>query len=660
VDKNRRGAGFLIFADKSLEDLYLPPQEAEFLFPGDRVEVRLARSGALLGLRVLEHRFRELIGRFRSNPQRNLPNSGWVVYQSKKLREEIFSPEGGIKAKEGDWVFAKLEFHQAGAYSVTAEILEAYGPELPPSADIKMVSGEFNLLEEHHPQAIKEAKSFTLEVPGKDLDERMDLRDVPFITIDGETARDFDDAVYVEQNPQGYNLWVAIADVSHYVKDGTTLNKDAFERATSVYFPERAFHMLPRELSENLCSLRPNEPRLALVAKMKFSKAGSLRATEVFEAVIESKRRATYTEIQLEYEDNKNNKDWIYAPHFELFKVLRKKRIQRGSVDFDLPEPYVLVDETGDPLSITIAGRKDAHRLIEEFMIAANESVTEWMMERHWPFVYRVHEEPSEQALQRFQDLAETVGVKISIKDAADDPSVLSKVLEKIAENPAAFLLNMTLLRSMKQAVYTSVHGIHYGLASEGYTHFTSPIRRYPDLIVHRMIRRAIRAGGGKFELNDEERSHIEKELDEICEHCNYRERLAAEAERESIRFKQVRLMRKHLGQEFPAKVVGMNDKGIFVQISDPYVEGLVSRDAMIDDYYVYNEDKMVFFGQKKRRTFKIGTAVTVIAVRANLDERKIDFVLKEHFKNLDETSAQPTHKTIGKKIGKKIHKRKR
>ncbi|NDD93028.1 VacB/RNase II family 3'-5' exoribonuclease, partial [bacterium] len=418
----------------------------------------------------------------------------------------------------------------SGPFHVTGSVLDVYGEELPASADVGMIAAEYGLIEEHSKEAESEARSFRLEVPGKDLDGREDLRQVPFITIDGETARDFDDAVYVERRKSGYRLWVAIADVSHYVTPGTALDKEALSRGTSVYFPERAFHMLPHALSTHLCSLRPHEPRLAMVCWIDYDRSGRPHDVDVMEAVIESKRRATYTEIAQEFTEHGQDKDWQYRPHFELYQLIRKSRVDRGSIDFDLPEADVLVDAQGEPQEIVNRSRNDAHRLIEEFMIAANEAVTRWMMERQWPFVYRIHDEPSLASLQKFEALAATVGIQVNLSSGEVSPKKLAEVVRRVEGHAAQDLINMALLRSLKQAIYSSTHGIHYGLASEAYTHFTSPIRRYPDLVVHRLIRWALDVQKGALKsLKKQERDDLEEELGEVSEHCSYRERVAAE-----------------------------------------------------------------------------------------------------------------------------------
>lgn len=628
----------MIFEDKRYrgKDAFIPPREAEQYFHGDRVEVTLSPSGEVTDIQVLGHRFRDLVGRY--SPHRG-NKGGWVIYERKRAREEVFAPKGASQANPGDWVRAKLHFHENGMLPVTAEIVEVYGEILPPSADLGMVAAEYNLVEEHSGAAIREAENYRLRIPGPDLEGRADLREVPFITIDGETARDFDDAIFVEREKAGYLLWVAIADVSHYVKPGTVLDDEGRSRGTSVYFPEKAFHMLPRALSENLCSLRPNEPRLAMVAKMEYDRNGRRTHTEIMEGVIQSHRRATYNEIQKEWEENKKNKNWEFEAHFSLFQKIRKARADRGSIDFDLPEAELKVSPEGEVISLLQRARLEAHRLIEEFMIAANEAVTEWMMERERPFVYRIHDEPSGEALERFKGLAESVGVRVSLENGAS-PKVMADLVRRLEGHPAQALLNTALLRSLKQAIYSSTHGIHYGLASSGYTHFTSPIRRYPDLVVHRLLRETLRAERqGKLSLRPNDREKMEQELAEICEHCSYRERLAADAERESIKLKQVRAMVPKVGEEFDAKIVGMIESGFFAEISDPFVEGFVSRDSMVDDFYQFNEDRMIFLGRRKRRIFKVGDRIKIRVLKADIDKRQIDFGLLEGPKR-DETEA--------------------
>jgi ribonuclease R len=634
VDKNHKGFAFLGFEDRRREDAFLNPRQAENLFHGDRVEAVLDDQGRVIDVRVLEHRFRELVGRFIRRPGQEDRPHGWVIYERKKAREEVFIPKPPAEAKIGDWVRARLDFSGKSGIGVSGEITAVLGATLPASADIAMVAAEYNLTEAHTEKAEREARALTLDLSEVESGLRTDLRHIPFITIDGETARDFDDAVYVERAGSGYVLWVAIADVSSYVVPGTALDDEALSRGTSVYFPERAFHMLPRALSENLCSLRPNEPRLAFVAKIAMDSKGRRGRVELIEGVIESRRRATYTEIQKEFEaagGRTGSPTWEYRAAFELYEHLKQRRLGRGSIDFDLPEASVRVDAEGNPVAIVRHPRQDAHRLIEEFMIAANEAVTAWALERRWPFIYRVHEEPAETSLLRFQTLAKHLGLHIRLDSDLPLPRILGDLIRKLDGHPAQTLLNTALLRSLKQAIYTSTHSGHFGLASEGYTHFTSPIRRYPDLVVHRLLRQALRIENGKLKkLHPSERDSLEKKLEEVAEHCSYRERIAAEADRDAVKLKQVRFAHAHLGHEVEGQVNGMIDSGLFVQLAEPFLEGMLPLEAIPGDFYRFDEEKMRVLGQRTRRLIQIGDKVKVRIARADIDTRQIDLALVE------------------------------
>jgi ribonuclease R len=635
IDKNKKGSAFLVFDRADLEDLFIPRYYTDQLFHGDRVEVYVSEEGEIEDLKVLEHRFKEIFGRVNLNDghefgpgfkkSKSKARTGTLIYERKKAKEEVYLPTVPIEVKDGDWVKAEMVFGENGA--ISAKVLERIGPELPASFDIQMVAGEFNLKEHHSFDAVKQAESYSLQIPGKDEVGRTDLRHIPFFTIDGERARDFDDAVYVEKlEHHGYRLWVAIADVSHYVKEGTPLDSEAYARATSVYFPERAFHMLPRALSEELCSLKPNVPRLSLACSIDYTRDGEKGEVRLYDAIIESRRRATYTEIEAEKTEER------HRDMFDLYRILKKARHERGSIDFDFPESEILLDEkTGEPHDIVVRERNDAHRLIEEFMIAANESVTEWMLERKLPFVYRIHEEPSMEAIEKFRKLAKNMGVGIAAKGGIPRPKVLAEFVRTLRDHPAEPVLATALLRSMRQAIYSASHGEHYGLASEGYTHFTSPIRRYPDLIVHRLLRAALqREQAGERHPHPKEQEEQQERLNEMADHCSYRERVASDAERESIRFKQIRMMLKNIGNEFEGKVNGLTEKGMFIQLWHPYCEGMVTTDSMKDDWYQFNEERMLLYGRKKRRTFTIGMKVKIRVVSVDLDARRVEFHLLE------------------------------
>jgi len=624
VDKNRKGFAFLVFEKPGVKDIFVPPREANGLFQGDRVEVCLSPDNEVIELKVLSRRFSEVVGRyFTESGHSRGPRGGRLAIERRKMSEEIFVPAGCREARDGDWVRARIIHHERGYHHATAEIVQVFGNILPASSDIGSIAAEYGLIEHHSKEAVREAVDARM---GGESDfrahGRRDLRHMPFITIDGETARDFDDAVFVERSGPGFILWVAIADVSFFVRPGTALDRDARARGTSVYFPERAFHMLPGELSENLCSLKPGVPRHAFTAKISLDSSGRRTGLELMESVIQSRRRATYNEIAAEHDLHGKNPDWEFAPHFELYARLRRRRMERGSIDFDMPEAEAIVDHLGEPVSISKRERLDSHKLIEEFMICANEGVTEWICARGWPFVYRVHAEPDAAKIAEFARMAARTGTRIETKTGLS--KALSVFLRKIADHPAASLFNMLLLRSLKQAVYATSNIGHFGLASRAYTHFTSPIRRYPDLVVHRLLKAALKHGGtqGKQSAGDH------RDLDSIAAHCSYRERLADEASREAMRLKQSRLVARMLGEEFEAIISGMTENGFFVQIQEPFVEGFVSLESMEDDQYRLDSERMVFSGRRRKRVFAMGQKIHVRAVRADIETRQIDFAL--------------------------------
>lgn len=636
IQKSSKGFAFLAFSGGELEDLFLPPRTASQYFHGDRVEIQFDEEGNVHQFKTLSHQAEAVFGRFSWNKgerdRRSKGKGGWVTYEKKNMQEKIAIPHPPKKIQEGDWVHIELQFNPER--EVQGKILEVFGEDLSPSLDTDRIATEFGLVEEQPQNAVKEAESFQTAVTPDNVQSRKDLRDIPFVTIDGADARDFDDAVSVEKTSSGYTLWVAIADVSHFVKEESALDESAYERGTSVYFPDRAFHMLPSSLAENLCSLRPDEERLALTARIQFDSEGNpTSGTEMMDAVIRSHRRATYEEIEEEKEKNESRPEWDFFHHFKLFRLLKKKREQRGSIDFDFPEARIELDENQSPIEIGTRERLDAHRLIEEFMIAANEAATRWVVQHRWPFIFRTHEGPDSYSFEQFRKLAQSVGVKVPKQESANEvtPKEISKILHKLEGHSAYDLLSMALLRSMKQAIYSTDQSLHFGLASENYTHFTSPIRRYPDLLVHRVIKKIL----AKKKPSDRFAQH----LHQAAQHCSQRERLAAEAERECIRLKQVRMAEKHLGQEFPGKISGMNRKGIFIQLMDPFIEGRVSKDDIEGDRFEFNEEKMILFGRRSKQTFKIGADVHAQIIRADLDKRVVEFKLVP----AENSSSQPT-----------------
>lgn len=606
IQKNPKGFAFLVLDDHlkhEFEDIYIGAAEAHKLLPGDRVEMTLDSRDNVLGHRILSHQFRSLLGIYKD---------GKILVRRRKFTEFFPVSVGSHRIPPDSWVLCDLEPEQKRGMP-RFKVVKVFGEVPPASEDIQIIASEFNLIEAHSEKSKEEARKW-LENENFKGPGRRDLTQLPFCTIDGEDARDFDDAILVKKNADGYKLSVAIADVSYYVTKGSALDREARERGTSVYFPERAFHMLPTELSEHLCSLRPLEPKYALVAEMDLDAHGNLKKTKIYEATIKSHRRWTYNELEKERVSRENDSKWDFFDAFKLYRILHRARVKRGSLDFDFPEAKVLLGSDQEPIDIFVQARLDTHRLIEEFMILANEAVSEWASHHKMPFVFRVHEPPSAVSLVKFKEFSESLAVPFEFKKIS--PKQLSDYLKTIESHPAKDLLQTMLLRSLKQAAYFTVNGGHFGLASNAYTHFTSPIRRYPDLIVHRLLKNQIKS---KRPFD-----HSVEHLDEMTQHCNYRERLATEADREAIRLKQSRMMLKHLGDVFPGKISGLNAKGLFIQFEKPFVEGFLPADEIESDGYVYKDSLFSYVSQRRGKRIRMGDAFSARVVRVALDERRV------------------------------------
>ncbi len=479
-------------------------------------------------------------------------------------------------------------------------------------------------------------------VTDRDLAGREDLRDLPFVTIDGETAKDFDDAVCLRQERGGVRLWVAIADVGHYVPEGSAIDREAYERGTSVYFPGQAIPMLPERLSNGICSLNPKVDRLVMTAEMLFDQQARRVESRFYPAVIRSRARLTYTEVSdmIVRSDRE-----VIDRYGELYPQLQQMgefagrltamRRRRGSLDFDLPEAEILLDLRGRPENIVRAERNLAHRLIEEFMLAANEAVAAFLAQRKAPFLYRIHEPPDLEKLQALQQFVAHFNYGLELGPVVD-PGALQKLLAEVAGRPEERMINQVLLRSMKQARYAPENVGHFGLAADLYCHFTSPIRRYPDLVVHRVLREVLQ----KEKLSPGRSQQLQQSLPETGDQSSQRERRAMEAEREIITLKKCQFMAERVGEEFAGFVSGVQPFGFFVELEEYFVEGLVHISSLGDDFYHYEEDLHRLVGQFRRRIFQIGQEVRVSVKSVNLERREIDFVL------VDLTQSPPGIKT--------------
>jgi len=653
-------------------DVYIAKEDATRAMHGDRVVVRIGRiepDGRAHGeiLRVLERAHPEVVGEFR------VRRTGlFVVPHDARIRQWIEIPEDmALPAAHVPAAYAPAAYvnvHRVGVSDVrihsaddldgmivTAEILEFGEKDERPTGRIVEILGlpdDFGidveiLIRSHHiphvfpSDVLEQARSIPGPIRDADLAGRRDFRDLDIVTIDGETARDFDDAVWVEPLANGhYALQVHIADVSHYVRPGSPIDQEAALRGTSVYFPDRAVPMLPVELSTDQCSLRPHQDRLVLSAVLEIDAHGDVVSQEFTRGVIRSAERMTYTAVHGVLEGNAELRE-RYDPLIRRFEhmralalILNRKRFRRGSIDFDLPEPLIEFDEFGEMTGITRAPRNIAHRIIEEFMLAANEAVAAHLEALGLPMIFRIHERPDPKRVLEFEEVATHFGYSLRgaapvkrFRDttlALDDPNLTSrnyqKLVAKIEGKPEERILSYLMLRSLKQARYSVENVGHFALAAGSYTHFTSPIRRYPDLMVHRLLR-AVLAG---------QTTPSEGELASIAEECSQSERRAADAERELVEWKKVKFMAERVGEDFDALIISTSKYGFFVELADLFVEGLVPIDALPGDQYTFQENVRKIVGKRTRREFSIGDRVRVVLDRVDDNERKLQFSLLE------------------------------
>ncbi|HLY19718.1 MAG TPA: VacB/RNase II family 3'-5' exoribonuclease [Bryobacteraceae bacterium] len=679
LSMHRDGYGFLI-PDRPVEgikgDIYISADSARNAMHADRALVRIARieaDGRADGeiVKVLKRAHPTVVGEFRVGRRGN-----YVVPHDDRIRQWIDIPEGTeipTGVRQIDRIGAQpitvpdpagldglivnvelLEFPEEGGRAA-GRVIEILGHPDDFGIDVEIVIRKHHLPHQFPPEVVEQAERVPDAITEGELRGRRDFRGLDIVTIDGETARDFDDAVWVDRLPGGnYALHVHIADVSHYVRPGTPIDAEARLRGTSVYFPDRAVPMLPFELSTNICSLNPKVDRLVLSALMEFDHQGDRVAQEFTAGVIRSAERMTYTDVHLLLEGDAGLRA-RYAPlaaRFELMQelalVLNRKRVRRGSIDFDLPEPLIEFDEFGEMTGVIRAPRNIAHRLIEEFMLAANEAVASHLETTLESSIYRIHELPDPKRVMEFEEVAAHFGYSLGAgaipvkkfgyvdrkrdgrkvrKDIVlpDSQAGISsknyqRLVAKIEGKPEERILSYLMLRSLKQARYSTDNAGHFALAAESYTHFTSPIRRYPDLIVHRLLKAALYGKAGM----------PEPELRAIAEECSQSERRAADAERELVEWKKTKFMESRVGEEFAALVISATKYGLFVELENLFIEGLVPIDMLPGDRYTYHENVRKIVGQHTRREFAIGDGVRVSLDRVDAGERKLQFSLVE------------------------------
>jgi len=621
------GYGFLIPENRDLEDLYLNRREMRRVMHGDQVMGRVdrkVRGGAETHIvQVIERGQKRLLGTY------DELNGKPIVVPMDARIGPIALAKGPAKAEKGKVIAVEVSRYGTALSPPEAQIVNVMGDPDDPEVQAQSIIFRFGLSASFPAEVEREAKQLSYSLSPQDLAARTDLRELPIVTIDGENARDFDDAVYVRKQGETYELYVSIADVAHYVAHDTALDQEAYARSTSVYFPDRAIPMLPEDLSNGICSLKPHEDRLTKTVCIELNPKGDVIRSRFFNSVIRSHERMTYTDVRRILIDRDAECLARYRTLVGEFKrmeelalLLYERRRARGNLDFDLPEAEIILDLQGSPENIIRAERNVAHRIIEEFMIAANEAVARHLTEKNFPTLYRVHEGPDQDALETLAPFLLSLGYRLPQKKENIAPLEIQRLLESARGKPEERVVNRVLLRSMKQAIYQPENIGHFGLASKCYTHFTSPIRRYPDLIVHRILDRVM--NGEKLKPNA--REDVLRYLQQAGEHTSERERHAMDAEREMVDLKKAQFMQNRIGEEFTGFINSLASFGFFVELDNYFIEGLVKLSSLTDDDYDYYEKEYVIKGRRHGKKFRLGDNVRVRVVRINSFRSEIDF----------------------------------
>lgn len=625
-----KGFAFVIPEEQGMDDIFIPPNEVKTALNGDIVLARVTsessgqrREGTIV--RIIERGVQQIVGTYSESK-----HFGFVIPDDKKIATDIFIPKGSTKgAIEGHKVVVKLTSYPEGRKNAEGEVVKILGHKNDPGVDILSVIHKHGLPLAFPENVLDQANSAPDTIDEKEIANRRDLRNETIVTIDGADAKDLDDAVTVTILENGhYKLGVHIADVSYYVTENSPIDVEAEERGTSVYLVDRVIPMIPHRLSNGICSLNPKVDRLTLSCEMEISPEGEVVKHEIFQSVIKTTERMTYADVNSilhEKDEALRAKYEGLVPMFErmeeLAAILRKKRMTRGAIDFDFKESKVIVDEDGKPQDVILRERSVAEKLIEEFMLVANETVAEHF---HWmqvPFIYRIHEDPKEEKLRRFFEFITNFGYIVKGTANSVHPRALQEIIEAVQGTPEEMVISTVMLRSMQQAKYYPESLGHFGLSTEFYTHFTSPIRRYPDLIVHRLIRTYLIEG----DISSATQEKWNSRLTEIAEHSSSMERRSVEAERETDELKKSEYMLDKIGEEYDGIISSVTNFGMFVELTNT-IEGLVHVSYMTDDYYRYDERHFAMIGERTGKVFRIGDEITVRVVNVNKDERAIDF----------------------------------
>lgn len=631
LEGHQKGYAFLIPDDKNLKDLFISPVDMNGAMHGDRVIVRPikvledVKSPEGKVIRIIERANQYVIGTFQKSR-----HFGFVVPDDKRIAFDIFVPrEEFNNAEENNKVSVKITEWPDQRKNPEGTIVEVIGDIEDTKTHIDAVLLAKKVRQVFPEDVIKEAKKVSEEgIHELELKRRKDLRDLPIITIDGSDAKDLDDAVYAEKlNDNEYKLGVHIADVTHYVKEDRRLDKEALKRATSIYITDRVIPMLPKELSNGVCSLNPGEDKLTLSVEMIINNDGKVIDYKIFESIMNNKYRMTYDDVTeiLENKDEeliekyKNIVPMLKVME-ELSLILRRKRDLRGAIDFEFPERKIITDETGKAIDVTKYERKTSNKIIEEFMLVCNETVAEHYYWLNMPFVYRVHEDPDEEKMYEFIKFIHNFGYTLKGNDV--HPKELQQLLDKIKNTKEESLINTMMLRSLKKAIYSPDSSTHFGLAAQYYCHFTSPIRRYPDLQIHRIIKGQI---NGRY--SEEALQKLFERTAMVAEQSSKMERVADEVERDTDKIKIAEFMSDKIGEEYEGVISGVTSFGIFIALENT-VEGLVHISNMVDDYYIYDNEKKELFGQGSHKVFKIGDTVKIRVEKVSIAKAEIDFAL--------------------------------
>ncbi len=632
---NPKGFGFLIQDNKELPDVYISLEDANGAMNGDRILVRpikgtTVKDKSIEGevVKILKRANEKVVGIFESSKY-----FGFVVPDNKRIFHDIFIPKEEFNgAKTDHKVVVEIIRWPEKRRNPEGRVIEVLGHKDDVGTDILSIIREYKLPECFPEEVIKEARSIPKEITEQDLGDREDLRDIKVVTIDSEDAKDLDDAISIKKTENGtYKLGVHIADVSHYVKPDKAIDREAMERGCSVYLVDRVIPMLPHEIFNGICSLNPREDRLTLSVFMEIDDRGRVINHRIARTVINTCERMTYTDLTriLVNKDRELMERYNYLiPEFhlmeELCQILRKRRMARGSIDFDLDEARIKLDFKGRPIEVAKDKREISHNIIEEFMLICNETVAEYIYWTKMPFLYRVHEEPDTEKLLEFNDFIHNFGYRLKGVGGEIHPKTLQELLIKIRGTKEEGVISKVMLRSLQQARYSAENLGHFGLAARYYTHFTAPIRRYPDLQIHRIVKEVI-----KGTVKEKWVKKLKRNLPEIAEQSSKRERIAQEAERDTEELKKAEFMYDKVGQVYDGVISGVTSYGIYVELENT-VEGLVRVSTMDDDYYVYSEKHYCFIGDRTRKVYRLGDTVRVKVSRVDTAKREIDFLLAD------------------------------